>query len=213
MVIREVTIAARSGGDPAGNPRLRLAVQTAKEANMPNDNIQRAIKKGTGEMEGVTYEEIIYEGYGPGGVAVLVDVMTDNRNRTAGEVRHTFAKNDGNLGTSGGEPRSEIDPSWQRRDYRTAISYAQTLKEVDPERIGKTDRVRELVCIGAAFGVNCVSTLKVHLEAAESVGMDAAAMEQALATGDYAETVQEQVDFVQLLPQLVVVVLWNPLYL
>src|SRR5574341_1951073 len=84
-LIKEITVAARhGGGDPEGNPRLRTAVQAAKAVNMPQDNIQRAIMKGTGELEGVTYEEITYEGYGPGGVAILVEVVTDNRNRTAG---------------------------------------------------------------------------------------------------------------------------------
>jgi YebC/PmpR family DNA-binding regulatory protein len=101
-LIKEITIAARmGGGDVDGNPRLRTAVNTARTANMPKDNIDRAIKRGTGELEGVTYEEIIYEGYGPGGVAVLVEALTDNRNRTVAEVRHIFDKYNGNLGESG----------------------------------------------------------------------------------------------------------------
>jgi YebC/PmpR family DNA-binding regulatory protein len=101
-LIKEITIAARNGGGNAeGNPRLRLAIQTAKAANMPADNIKRAIQKGTGELEGVTYEELIYEGYGPGGVAVLVEIATDNNNRTVSELRHLFSRNNGNLGTSG----------------------------------------------------------------------------------------------------------------
>jgi YebC/PmpR family DNA-binding regulatory protein len=100
--IREITIAARmGGGDPNGNPRLRTAIAAAKAANMPNDNIDRAIKKGTGELEGTTIDEIIYEGYGPMGVAVLVEVATDNRNRTASEIRHLFTKFGGNLGAVG----------------------------------------------------------------------------------------------------------------
>jgi len=100
--IREITIAARmGGGDPGGNPRLRTAIAAAKAANMPNDNIDRAIKKGTGELEGTTIEEIIYEGYGPLGVAILVEVATDNRNRTASEIRHLFTKFGGNLGAVG----------------------------------------------------------------------------------------------------------------
>ena len=100
--IREITIAARmGGGDPGGNPRLRTAIAAAKAANMPNDNIDRAIKKGTGELEGTTIEEIIYEGYGPNGVAILVEVATDNRNRTASEIRHLFTKFNGNLGALG----------------------------------------------------------------------------------------------------------------
>ena len=101
-LIREMTIAARvGGGDPAGNPRLRTAIQAAKAVNMPSDNIERAIKKGTGELEGVTYEEIAYEGYGPGGVAVLVEVVTDNKNRAVGEIRKIFSRHGGNLGESG----------------------------------------------------------------------------------------------------------------
>ncbi len=102
QLIREVTMAARSGGgDPGGNPRLRLAMDKARGLNMPKDNIERAIKKGTGELEGEAFEEILYEGYGPGGTAIMVDTLTDNRNRTAGEVRHLFAKFGGNLGSNG----------------------------------------------------------------------------------------------------------------
>ncbi len=101
-LIKEITVAARTGGgDPDGNPRLRTAIVAAKAENMPKDNITRAIKKGTGEIEGEVYEEILYEGYGPGGVAVLVECMTDNRNRTVADVRHAFSKNNGNLGESG----------------------------------------------------------------------------------------------------------------
>lgn len=101
-LIKEITIAARmGGGDIDGNPRLRTAVNTARNANMPKENIERAIKRGTGEIEGVTYEEIVYEGYGPGGVAVLVEALTDNKNRTVAEIRHIFDKYNGNLGESG----------------------------------------------------------------------------------------------------------------
>ena len=101
-LIKEITVAARmGGGDPDANPRLRTAVTTAKSENMPKDNIERAIKKGTGELEGAVYEEITYEGYGPAGVAVLVDCMTDNKNRTVADIRHFFSKSGGNLGESG----------------------------------------------------------------------------------------------------------------
>jgi YebC/PmpR family DNA-binding regulatory protein len=101
-LIKEITVAARmGGGDPDANPRLRAAVAAAKGENMPKDNIERAIKKGSGDLDGVNYEEIVYEGYGPGGVAVLVECMTDNRNRTVGEVRFFFSKSGGNLGESG----------------------------------------------------------------------------------------------------------------
>jgi len=100
-LIKEITIAARDGGDVSGNPRLRLAVDNAKAQNMPLDNIERAIKKATGELEGVTYHELTYEGYGPAGVAVLVEVATDNKNRTVAEVRHLFSKNGGSMGETG----------------------------------------------------------------------------------------------------------------
>ncbi|MCP4601366.1 MAG: YebC/PmpR family DNA-binding transcriptional regulator [Proteobacteria bacterium] len=101
-LIKEVTTAARlGGGDPSGNPRLRKAIEEAKTNNMPSDNIDRAIKKGTGELEGVVYEETTYEGYGPEGVAVLVEVMTDNKNRTVADIRHMFSKFNGNLGENG----------------------------------------------------------------------------------------------------------------
>jgi len=100
--IKEITVAARiGGGDPDGNPRLRAAIAAAKAENMPADNIKRAIQKGTGELPGATYEEAIYEGYGPGGVAMLVEVATDNKNRTTSEIRHIFSKHAGNLGASG----------------------------------------------------------------------------------------------------------------
>lgn len=101
-IIKEITIAAREGGgDPNGNPRLRLAIDNAKAVNMPADNIERAIKKATGELEGVSYVELTYEGYGPAGVAVIVEVATDNKNRTVAEVRHLFSKNGGSMAEGG----------------------------------------------------------------------------------------------------------------
>ena len=101
-VNRELTVAAREGGgDPDSNPRLRLAMQKANAANMPKDTIERTIKKATGELEGVSYEEIRYEGYAQGGVAIMIETLTDNRNRTVAEVRHAFSKHGGNLGTDG----------------------------------------------------------------------------------------------------------------
>jgi YebC/PmpR family DNA-binding regulatory protein len=101
-LIKEIMVAARmGGGDAMANPRLRAAVAAAKAENMPKDNVERAIKKGTGELEGTTYEEMNYEGYGPGGVAILVDVLTDNRNRAASEIRHIFSRNGGSLGEAG----------------------------------------------------------------------------------------------------------------
>lgn len=101
-LIKEITVAARmGGGDVEANPRLRTAIQAAKSENMPKDNIERAIKKGTGELEGVSYEESIYEGYGPGGAAVLIESLTDNKNRTVADIRHIFSKAGGNMGESG----------------------------------------------------------------------------------------------------------------
>ena len=100
-LIREITMAAKTGGDPEKNPRLRTAVTAAKAENMPADNIKRAIQRGTGELPGVSYDEVLFEGYGPGGVALLVEVSTDNRNRTVSDIRHAFGKNGGNMGEAG----------------------------------------------------------------------------------------------------------------
>lgn len=101
-LIKEITVVVRAGGgDPMGNPRLRLLLEKAKEANMPQDNITRAIKKGTGELPGVNYEEVTYEGYGPNGIAVIVDLLTDNKNRIASEMRHLFSVHGGSLGETG----------------------------------------------------------------------------------------------------------------
>ena len=114
-ILKEMTVAARmGGGDPIGNPRLRAAVAEAKANNMPKDNIERAIKRGTGEIEGLTYEELTYEGYGPGGAALMVEVMTDNTNRTTPEIRHIFEKNGGNLGTPG-----SVRFQFERKGYFT----------------------------------------------------------------------------------------------
>src|SRR5437016_382120 len=100
-IIKEIMIAARSGGDPDGNPRLRTAILAAKAVSMPSDNIKKAVMRGTGELEGGQIEEVMFEGYGPGGAAVLVNVATDNRNRTVSEIRHMFSKNGGNMGEQG----------------------------------------------------------------------------------------------------------------
>ncbi|MDR3741301.1 MAG: YebC/PmpR family DNA-binding transcriptional regulator [Terracidiphilus sp.] len=100
-LLKEIAVAAKGGGNPDSNARLRTAVAAAKAENMPADNIKRAIQRGTGELEGISYEEITFEGYGPGGVAVVVETLTDNRNRTVSEIRHAFSKNGGNLGSTG----------------------------------------------------------------------------------------------------------------
>jgi len=101
-IVKEISIAARlGGGDPAGNPRLRTAIEKAKEVNMPSDNVKKAIMKGTGELPGISYEEFVYEGYGPSGVAIMIEVMTDNKNRTIPELRHILSRNSGSLGETG----------------------------------------------------------------------------------------------------------------
>jgi YebC/PmpR family DNA-binding regulatory protein len=129
-LIREITVAAKAGGgDPAGNPRLRLAIDTARGANMPNENIDRAIKKGTGELEGVNYEEITYEAYGPGGVAIMIDALTDNGNRTVADVRKILSRNGGNLGTAGSvawmfDRRGEIVLDGERFDEAAVMEAA-----------------------------------------------------------------------------------------
>ncbi len=125
-LIKEMTVAARlGGGDPNGNPRLRAAVAEAKANNMPKDTIERAIKRGTGEMEGVTYEEVTYEGYGPGGVAIIVEAVTDNSHRTTPEVRHIFEKHGGNLGTPG-----SVKFQFDRKGY-----FAIEKKAVDEDKL------------------------------------------------------------------------------
>jgi YebC/PmpR family DNA-binding regulatory protein len=134
-ILREITVAAKSGGgDPKGNVRLKAAIEAAKAANMPQDNIKRAIQKGTGELPGESYEEITYEGYGPGGVAVLVRVLTDNKNRTAPEIRHIFEKNGGRMGTPG-----SVAWMFERRG----------VIQVDAEKIKEDDLLEKALEAGA----------------------------------------------------------------
>src|SRR5688572_20943278 len=123
-IIKEIMIAARNGGDPDANPRLRTAVLAAKAVSMPNDNIKRAIMRGTGELEGGQIEEYTYEGYGPGGVAVVVEVATDNKNRTVSEIRHAFSKNGGNMGEQG-------SVAWMFERKGQIILEGEDLKEDD----------------------------------------------------------------------------------
>jgi YebC/PmpR family DNA-binding regulatory protein len=129
-IIREITVAAKAGGgDPAGNPRLRLAMDTARGANMPNENIERAIKKGTGELEGVSYEEITYEAYGPGGVAIMIESLTDNGNRTVADIRRWLSRNGGNLGTTGSvawmfDRRGQISIDGEKHDEEKVMEAA-----------------------------------------------------------------------------------------
>jgi len=142
-LIKEITVAARSGGgDPAGNARLRTAIDTAKAANMPLENIERAVKKGTGALEGVNYEEITYEGYGPGGAAILVEATTDNANRTVADVRHAFAKYGGNLGSAGSvawmfDKRGQIYVDATRYDEDTTMEVALEAGAADFVREGE----------------------------------------------------------------------------
>jgi YebC/PmpR family DNA-binding regulatory protein len=134
-ILREITVAARAGGgDPKGNMRLKAAVESAKEVNMPQDNIKRAIQKGTGELPGESYEEIIYEGYAAGGVAVMVQVLTDNRNRTAPEIRHTFEKSGGNMGAAGA-----VAWMFERKG----------IVHVDGDKIGEDDLMAKALDAGA----------------------------------------------------------------
>ncbi|MEW5930419.1 MAG: YebC/PmpR family DNA-binding transcriptional regulator [Gemmatimonadota bacterium] len=138
-IIREITVAAKAGGgDPAGNPRLRLAMDTARAANMPNDNIDRAIKKGTGELEGVNYEEITYEAYGPAGVAIMIESLTDNGNRTVADIRRWLSRNGGNLGTTGSvawmfDRRGQIAIDGERYDEEQVMEAALEAGALDVE--------------------------------------------------------------------------------
>jgi YebC/PmpR family DNA-binding regulatory protein len=141
-LIREITVAAReAGGDPNFNPRLRLAIDTAKDANMPADNIDRAIKKGTGELEGVNYEEATYEGYGPGGVALFMEILTDNPKRTVADIRYILDRNGGNLGTSGSvawqfDRKGQIYVDAARYDEDQVLEAALEAGAEDVEREG-----------------------------------------------------------------------------
>jgi YebC/PmpR family DNA-binding regulatory protein len=153
-LIKEITMAARlGGGDPGGNPRLRKAVDDAKAVNMPADNIKRGIQRGTGELPGVTYEEVTFEGYGPGGVAVLIEAMTDNKNRTLPEIRTIFAKNGGNLGEAG-----SVRFLFQKKGYLTiekdkasedAVMEAAIEAGADDARL--SGDVHEVICAPEVF--------------------------------------------------------------
>jgi YebC/PmpR family DNA-binding regulatory protein len=141
-LIKEITVAARQGGgDPAGNARLRAAIDAARTANMPSDNIDRALKKGTGQLEGVHYEEVTYEGYGPGGAAIFIEVTTDNSKRTVADLRHLFTRFDGKLGTSGSvahlfEKRGEFFVSATRHDEDATLEAALDAGALDVVKEG-----------------------------------------------------------------------------
>ncbi len=143
-LIKEIQIAARSGGDPDGNPRLRTAITAAKAVSMPQDNIKKAIMRGTGELEGGQIDEIMFEGYGPGGAAVLVSVATDNRNRTVSEIRHMFSKNGGNLGEQGSvcvDVRAQ-EPDHRRQGAGRRRQADGASRSMRAPRISKTPAIR-----------------------------------------------------------------------
>jgi YebC/PmpR family DNA-binding regulatory protein len=171
VIIKEITIAARQGGgDPNGNPRLRLAIEKAKGANMPNDNVKRAIQRGSGELEGQAYEEITYEGYGPAGVALLVEVITDNKNRTVAEIRHIFSRNNGNLGETG-------SVSW-KFDRKGVISVPKTMSE--------DEMMMVVLDAGADDMMVEDETFDVYTSAADFHKVRAALEAQGLAIGESA---------------------------
>ncbi|HJL00665.1 MAG TPA: YebC/PmpR family DNA-binding transcriptional regulator [Polyangiaceae bacterium LLY-WYZ-15_(1-7)] len=173
-IIKEITIAARmGGGDPDGNPRLRRAIDAAKAANMPNDNVDRAIKKGTGELEGVTYEELVYEGVGPFGLLFVMEVMTDNRNRTAAEVRKLFDKADGQLGQSGsatwafeqkGVIRLAKDAATEEKLFEVAVGAGAEDLEGDDEQWTITTPRNELDAVATAIEEAGVKVDEANLE-------------------------------------------------
>jgi YebC/PmpR family DNA-binding regulatory protein len=164
-IIKEITVAARNGGgDPGGNPRLRSAILAAKAENMPKDNIDRAVKKGTGELPGVAYEEATFEGYGPGGVAVLVAILSDNRNRTVAEIRHLFSKNAGNLGETGCvswmfAKKGLIVFEKDKMDEEKLMSVAL---DAGAEDVRETEKELEVVCEPGVF-----ENVKKQLEQAQ----------------------------------------------
>jgi len=187
-LIKEITMAAKAGGgNPDGNARLRLAVDTAKAANMPGENIERAIKKGTGELEGVNYQDVTYEGYGPGGAAILVECTTDNPNRTVADLRNVFSKNGGNLGTSGSvawmfDRRGQITVDAARNDEDTVMEAALdagasdfaregdqfviSTEVADFHRVQEGLRARKIAWESAEFAMIPRNTVKVEGAAA-----------------------------------------------
>jgi YebC/PmpR family DNA-binding regulatory protein len=212
-LIKEITIAAREGGgDPGTNPRLRLAVDNAKSSNMPADNIDRAIKKATGELEGVTYHELIYEGYGPGGVAILIEVATDNKNRSAADIRHLFSKHNGSLGESGSvawmfDRKGIISLPGQGKDEEDImdillenggedLTFEEDYFEVETdleafERVRKAFAAAELVIENASLQWIAKNTVKVSGEDSEKVMKLIEAMED----NDDVQNVYSNADF------------------
>ena len=165
-ILREITVAARSGGgDSKVNMRLKAAMESAKEANMPADNIKRAIQKGTGDLPGEAYEEITYEGYGPGGVAIFVEALTDNRNRTASEVRHVFAKSEGSLGESG-------SVAWLFERKGVVLVEAEGVDEDELTLVAADGGAEDVEQDGSSFQVTCApEDLASVRRALEEVGI------------------------------------------
>jgi len=172
-IIREIATAARlGGGDPNSNPRLRLAVDKARAANMPKDNIDRAIKKGTGDdADAARYEEVVYEGYGPGGVAILLETLTDNRNRTVGEVRHVLSKHGGNLGESGCvsflfEKKGSLQ--FEREALADLDALLEAALEAGAEDVAEGDDVVEVLTAPGDFDAVREALVKAGFEPAEA---------------------------------------------
>jgi len=168
---KELTVAAKiGGGDPASNPRLRLVVDKARQANMPKDNVERAIKKGTGDLDGVSYEEGTFEGYGPGGVAIIVEFLTDNRTRTVADVRHIFSKHGGSLGVSGSVAflfeRKGVITLAEGADFDAAFEAAL---EAGAEDVTQEDGMVEIVTAPADFEVvrEALEAKELPIETAE----------------------------------------------
>jgi YebC/PmpR family DNA-binding regulatory protein len=178
-LIKEITMAAKQGGDPEKNPRLRSAVAAAKAENMPADNIKRAIQRGTGELEGASYEEITFEGYGPGGVAVLVEVLTDNRNRTVSEIRHVFGKNGGNMAEAGAV-------SWMFHKKGDIIIPKSAAKEDDLMNIVLESGGEDLNDDGENWEILTeTSTYEAVLEAVKKAGIEPASASVAMIPQNY----------------------------
>jgi YebC/PmpR family DNA-binding regulatory protein len=205
-IIKEITVAARlGGGDSDANPRLRLAIIQARSANMPQANIDRAIKKGTGELEGVRYESAVYEGYGPGGAAILMDVFTDNKNRTVADIRHLITKYGGNLGETGsvawqfenrGTVMLPVENVAEDDLFDTAVEYgAEELDKEDDRYVisAPAEKIYELEEVLRSKG-NTVDSVEIGLEPASTItvtGQDAKSLLQLLDALDELEDIQK----------------------
>ncbi len=187
-LIKEITMAAKQGGDPEKNPRLRSAVAAAKAENMPADNIKRAIQRGTGEIEGAQYEEITFEGYGPGGVAILVEVTTDNRNRTVSEIRHTFSKNGGNMGEAG-------SVGWMFAKKGSIVVAKSAAKEDDLMNIVLENGADDLKDDGESWEILCdPNAYETVLEAVKEAGITPEVAEIGMIPQNYIKLEGQQVN-------------------